>query len=740
MTAPQFIHRHRRSIMAGWLTLLLIGWVGPVESVRLDSEPRTSPARRGDGARQAAGDNLVSLDFDNVDLKVFIKYVSEITGRNFVVDDKVRGRITLISPTKIPVSELERVLESLLELQGFTAVPSGSVTKIIPLREVKQKGVETDVGRDPRDIPTIDRMVTHLVPLRHADINEVRNMLTPLISKDGNITAYGPSNTVILTDLASNVNRLVKIIQEVDIEVSNERIVVVTLEFASAIDLAPQIAAAVEARLGETAGAAPGRPRAPRGAGRPGVPGATLAGPEKVFRVIPDQRGNALIIVAAPEEMALALDLVKQLDVRLPPGRAQIHVYYLENALAEDLAKVLTAQAQELVRAVGGGQPGAPGGRAPAPPPAGAAPPPPPPAPVSAGPSTGVVPTAVGERKITITPDKATNSLVVTAIPEDYQALQDVIKKLDMPRRQVYVEAAVVEISLERTQELGVEFRSTSDFENSSKQGFGGTSFGLINDVARDPFAISGLAIGIIEGTVTFGGETFLNIGALIQAIQRTSDVNVLSTPHLLTTDNQEAEIVVASNIPFVTATSQTQVSTLTSIERKDVGIILRFTPQVSEGNKVTLKIFEEISAIQATVTAGIDPSQVGPATSKRTAKTTVVVDSKQTVVIGGLFRDDFDTTVQKIPCIGDIPLLGKLFGRSSDNSRKTNLVIFLTPHIVRTADDLKRIKEQVGEHHEQFKRDQEVEGSPHDPTKPVVLDPPPPTVGPSSPVPGPRP
>jgi general secretion pathway protein D len=253
----------------------------------------------------------------------------------------------------------------------------------------------------------------------------------------------------------------------------------------------------------------------------------------------------------------------------------------------------------------------------------------------------------------------------------------------------------------------------------------------LINDVAKDPFAISGLAIGIIEGTVTFGGQTFLNIGSFIQAIQRTSDINVLSTPHLLTTDNQEAEIVVASNIPFVTATSQTQVSTLTTIERKDVGIILRFTPQVSEGDKVTLKIYEEISAIQATVTAGIDPRQVGPTTSKRTAKTTVVVDSKQTVVIGGLFRDDTETTQQKIPCLGDIPLLGKLFGRTQDNSTKTNLVIFLTPHIVRTAEDLRRIKEQIGEHNQQFRREQEIEGSQVDPTKPVILEPAPAPSGP---------
>jgi general secretion pathway protein D len=430
--------------------------------------------------------------------------------------------------------------------------------------------------------------------------------------------------------------------------------------------------------------------------------------------------------------MALALDLISKLDVRLPPGRTQIHVYPLENALAEDLAKVLTAQAQELVRAVG--QQPTPGARPPsvAAPAPGSTPTLPQP-PTQTGPVSGVVPTATGERKVTITPDKATNSLVITAIPEDYQMLVEVIKQLDIPRRQVYVEAAVVEISLEKTRDLGVEFRSTSEFENDSKQGFGGTSFGLINQAARDPFGLSGLAIGIIEGTVTFGGQTFLNIGALIQAIQRTTDVNVLSTPHLLTTDNQEAEIVVASNIPFVTSTSQTTVSTLTSVERKDVGIILRFTPQVSEGDKVTLKLFEEISAVQPTAVVGIDPRQVGPSTSKRTAKTTVVVDSKQTVVIGGLFRDDADSTVQQVPCIGEIPLLGKLFGRTENRTQKTNLVIFLTPHIVRTAEDLKRIKEQVGEHHQEFNLEQGIEGSQVDPRRPVVLEPAPPSAEPTA-------
>jgi general secretion pathway protein D len=723
-------------MLLGGVAVLLVAWGARLEGVRLDSEPRPSRERQGGTERETPGDNLVSLDFDNVDLKVFIKYVSDTTGRNFVVDDKVRGRITLISPTKIRVSELEHVLESLLELHGFTAVPSGSVTKIVPLREVKQRGVATDVGRDPREIQPIDRMVTHLVPLKHADINEVRNMLTPLISKDGNISAYGPSNTIILTDLASNISRLVKIIQEVDIKVTDEQITVVSLKFASAIDLAPQISSAVEAKLGPTSAGAPGQPRAQRAPARPGAPGGAVLGPEKVFRVIADQRSNAVIIVAGREETEMSLSLIEKLDVKLPPGRAQLNVYYLENAVAEDVAKVLTAQAQEIVRAAGG--PPTPSARPPTGQP-GTPPPPAPPQP-SAGPTSGVVPTATGERKITITPDKATNSLVVTAIPEDYQLLAEVIKKLDIPRRQVYVEAAVVEISIDRTKDLGVEFRSTTDFSQNKEQVFGGSSFGLINQAATNPFGISGLALGIAEGTITFGGQTFLNLGAFVQAIAQSSDINVLSTPHLLTTDNQEAEIVVASNIPFVTGTSQSQVSTVTTVERKDVGIILRFTPQVSEGDKVTLKIYEEISAIQATVTAGIDPKQVGPTTSKRTAKTTVVVDSKQTVIIGGLFRDDTEATDQKIPCLGDLPLIGKLFSRTQNNAQKTNLVIFLTPHIVRTAEDLKRIKEQVGEQHQRFRREQEMEGPAVDPTKPAVLEPAQPMPGGSATPPGPRP
>ena len=451
-----------------------------------------------------------------------------------------------------------------------------------------------------------------------------------------------------------------------------------------------------------------------------------MAGPEKVFRVIADPRSNALVIVAGRDEMAMALDLIAKLDVRLPPGRAQIHVYFLENALAEDLAKVLTAQAQELVRAVG--QQPTPGGtstnRRRSRPALRRLPPP------QTGPTSGVVPTATGERKITITPDKATNSLVVTAIPEDYQALVEVIKKLDIPRRQVYVEAAVVEITMEKTKELGVEFRSPRILQPIANSGVRWRELWVDQRFGANPFALSGLAIGLVSGTITFGGQQFLNIGALVQAIQRQNDVNVLSTPHLLTTDNQEAEIVVASNIPFVTSTSQTTVSTLTSIERKDVGITLRFTPQVSEGDKVTLKIFEEISAIQPTVAAGLDPRQVGPTTSKRTAKTTVVVDSRQTIIIGGLFRDDADASEQKIPCLGDIPLLGKLFGRTIDNSRKTNLVIFLTPHIVRTAEDLKRIKEQIGGEFRSFKTSKTSRARRLTRGGPVLLEPAPPPSG----------
>ncbi|RMF86308.1 MAG: type II secretion system protein GspD [Nitrospinota bacterium] len=652
--------------------------------LRLDDEPTPKlSARRG-------GDNMISLDFDNVDLRVVIKFISELTGKNFLVDDKVKGKVTIISPTRIPVEEAYDIFLSILDIQGFAAVPSGDVIKIVPARDVKQKAVPTQVGSDLQQIPRDDRIVTQLIPLEHADANEIRTILTPLIRKEGTILSYPPTNTLIVTDTLANIRRLLEIVREIDVESTREEITVIPLEHALASDLASTITATMEVSRQQRPAQPQRRPIRRRRAR--GVQ-PTLTAVEKVFKVIPESRTNSLIVVATPEDLAVVKKLVTQLDVPAPKGRGQIHVYYVQYAVAEDLAKVLTAQAAEIQRIAAPPKAPIPSGQRAAP---------------AARPQPRTVSGEIPgqEQKITITADKATNSLVISASPEQYEMLLEVIKKLDIPRPQVYVEAAIVEISLDKTKELGFEFRSTQDFtEKKEAVPFGGTSFGLINQAIQNPFGLSGLSIGLIEGTITFGGQTFLNIGALLRAIQDERGVNVLSTPHLLTTDNEEAEIIVANNVPFVTSTSQTEISTVTNIERRDVGITLRFTPQIGEGGTVRLNIFQEISAIQETVT-GLAASQVGPTTSKRSAKTSVVVRDKQTVVIGGLMQDNVNSRQTKVPCLGDVPFLGRLFSFASERGDKTNLLIFITPTIVRNATDLQKIGEQVDEKSRKFSRE----------------------------------
>ncbi len=665
------------------IPLLLVLTLSPSQALRLDNESSVRPVQQAQ--RRGSGDNLVSLDFDNVDLRVVIKFISELTGKNFLVDDKVKGKVTIISPTRIPVDEAYQVFLSILDIQGFATVPSGDIIKIVPARDIKQKPVPTRVGSDPRSIPRDEQIVTQLIPLKHADANEIRTILTPLVPKEGSLISYPPTNTLIVIDSLANIRRVVEIVREIDVPATREEIEVVFLQYALATDMAAAILAAIESGQAQ----APAQPqRVIRRRQLQGAPQPTLAGVEKILKVIPESRTNALILVATPEDLSMIHTLIKQLDIPTPKGKGQIHVYYLQYAVAEELAQVLTGQVAQIQQIVSpqtapqrGTQP-------------------------QAGQATRAVSGEVpGQEKISITADKATNSLVIVASPEQYEALVEVIKKLDILRPQVFVEAAIVEISLNKTKEIGFEFRSTQDFTTEDEPvPFGGTSFGLINQAVQNPFGLSGLAIGLIDGTITFGGQTFLNIGALLRAIEDERGINILSTPNLLTTDNEEAEIVVASNVPFVTSTSQTEVSTITNIERRDVGITLRFTPQIGEGDTVRLNIFQEISAIQETTT-GLAASQVGPTTSKRTAKTSVIVHDRQTVVIGGLIQDNVTSRDSKVPCLGDIPFLGRLFSFSSDRGEKTNLMIFLTPYIVRNTEDIRKISEQVDEESRKFGR-----------------------------------
>ncbi|MBE9504942.1 MAG: type II secretion system secretin GspD [Proteobacteria bacterium] len=596
----------------------------------------------------AAGKKEISMDFDNADIRVVIKFISELTGKNMVVDSKVKGNVTVISPTKISEEEAYRVFDSILEVNGYSAVETAGIIKIIPKPDASKSQTRTRVGKDSKKVPRNDRIVTQIIPLDYASSTQVRAALAPLISKNGIIIDFAASNTIIVTDISSNIHRLVRIVQEIDLEDVSEKIEIIALRYASAGNFAKQLTSIFP--LKKQAAAARGKRRAPQ------------AG-QSALKVIPYERTNSIIVVADESNMESIKALVEILDVETEVEAGEIHVVYLKNAVAEDISKVLSSMTQQRRN-----QPTAQGG------------------------ASGGIPIS---GNIIITPDKATNSLVITASPSDYRVITTVIDKLDIRRKQVYVEASIMEISVDKQRELGFEFRGTSDpTASSGAKVIGGTTFGGIEAASSNPLGLTGqgLVLGAVDGTITFRGTEYLNIGALLRAIETESGVNVLSTPHLLTTDNEEAEIVVGENVPFITSKTQTTAGEpITTIERKDVGITLKITPQINESDFVKLKIYQEISSVkEVTLEEAADLI-----TTKRSAKTTVVVKDGQTVAIGGLIRDNDIETKNKVPCLGDIPLLGMLFRFTSVKKEKTNLLIFLSPRIIRDSAEMDAIMDE---------------------------------------------
>lgn len=553
--------------------------IQPTPALSKEKEP---PVKRSDVKEITKEGDYITINFNNIELQAFTKFISDLTKKNFIIDDKVQGKITIVSPTKISKEEAYQVFLSVLEVKGFTAVETDNVIKIIPSREVRQSGVKviSDKEKDIRG----EGFVTKIFHLSFVSPSEITKTITPLISKDGNIIAYAPTNALIVTDSYSNIKKLT--------------------------------------------------------------------------------------------------DIVNILDIEPPKGKGKINVYYLKNASAEEVAKVLTG----IVSKVPVGQ-------------------------QAGAPATGIRSVSF-ESGVLVTPDKATNSLVIIASPEDYETLKSVISQLDIKRRQVYVEAAIMEISLDKQRDLGIEFRSVEKLNNDRVTSFGGSNFGGIGAATSGPEAfanILGLAVGIVKGTFSYGGVEYLNIGALVRALQSESDVNILSTPNILTTDNQKAEIMVGENVPFITGKSQGAGGvTLTTIERKDIGITLRLTPQISSDDHVTLEIYQEISSLAEV--AGLDPNVVGPTTTKRAATTTVVVKNAQTVAIAGLIRDNKSTIEHRVPFLGDIPLLGWFFKFQTKKSDKTNLMVFLTPHIIKESEDADVILKEKKEKMEEFKKEHGIE------------------------------
>jgi general secretion pathway protein D len=607
---------------------------------------------------------FISMDFTDVDLPVLVKFISEQTRKNFIFDEKLQGKITIISPRKITVEEAYNVFLSVLHVKGFTTVEQGNTIKIVPLREAKQESIPTAKGDEPSPA---SEFITRLIPLQFVETTEVVSLLTPIVSKDGLLTSFPSSNTLILIDTRANIERVMKILEVIDVQGTGAVLRIYPLKLAYAVD----VARTLDLLFQETAPAQPGARRSRLGRARGAPP-----------KFIPDARTNSLIALAAEDLQSDIEDLLLKLDLPAPENTGKINVYYLENSDAEEVAKVLANLSER--------RPGAPA--APAAPGAPAAT------------VRGII-TAELEGGVRITPDKATNSLIIIASINDYQTLVDVIKKLDIRRRQVYVEALIMEITLNKGRDLGVEFRGAAETRNDGAV-IGGTNFGFrgnINELfaalaTGNPllFGGTGLIAGGIAGNVTLpDGTEVPAITAVLRAVQNRDNINILSSPHLLTLDNKEAEIIVGQNVPFITSqatpvTAANLTNIVNTIERKDIGITLRLTPHIHESEYVSMDIYQESSAILGSSILNVN--QVGPTTTKRSAKTSVLVKNQDTVVLGGMMQDTTSVTEQQIPLLGDIPLIGNLFKFKSVSRNKTNLLIFLTPHIIRETSDMARV------------------------------------------------
>ena len=587
----------------------------------------------------------VNFDFQDADLRAVIQAVAEFTGRNFLVDPRVQGRVTVVAPTPMTEEEAYRVFQSVLEVSGFVTVEADGATKIVPAEEGKIR----DTGIYEVDPPPgRDEMQTRVIRLEYVNPERLVPILRPLVPAYGHMAADSESNSLIITDRAGNVERLVNIISRLDRPAETGEIDVIPLVYAAAENIADMLG-----RLY----AAPG--------------GAEQAGGVMVMQ---DPRTNSLVIKADLSTRDEIRELIRTLDTPAETT-GDTHVIFLNNADAENLVEVL-----QRSMASGGAAEARTGG---------------------------------GFADATIMADPDTNALIVHASPADFDAIRQVIQRLDVRRLQVYVEALIAEVSTDNALEFGIQLQTAEGLETDRRGVVGSTSFDLgtrIQEVLANPLATGGgLSIGFIDGTVVLpDGTEVVNLTALARALQTHSDTNILSTPNILTMDNQEAEIVVGQNVPFVTGVySQLEGSAVNNpfqtIERRDVGLTLRIRPQITEGSAVKMEIYQEVSSV----------AQRGEATdivtNTRSLRTTVVAENNRMLVLGGLIQDDVLQNRQKVPILGDIPILGNLFRYRSDNRRKTNLLIFLRPRIIRGSADMDGPTQRKYQYLEEITREQEL-------------------------------
>lgn len=563
----------------------------------------------------------ITFDFDRVDIKTFISAVSNFTGKNFIVTPEVHGEISIFCSTPLTVQAAFAVFQSVLDLHGYAAVEVGTVVKIVASGVASYEATPVIIGAQIPDSYAPDSIATMIYQVKNTEPMKLRSVIQGVVSKAGRVVLQDNGNTFMITDKTAHLRKLALVLESFD-RVTEDRS---TQTFVLSHAEVSQVAAKLQPYLSQFSEHSPD-------AAKP--------------ILLDDPRTNSLIVTAAERDLLMIKDLLKLLDVPRPESLSTVEVKFLEFADAASTAEVLKAQIQaESAKA------------------------------------------QAASTQATVVAVPANNALIISGPPSSLELLEAILKQLDVPLAQVLVEAVIVEVSSKRFNELGIEWRGMDAPTEDSVRGFGGTSFPAsdgespLNKAATQPFdQSSGLALGMVKGTISFGGVEFLNIGALLHALQTNTDVNVLSTPRLMTLDNQEAEIVVGEERPYLKSSQTTDSDQLLrTYEFKDVGITLRLTPHISQGHLVRLNLFQEIKSF-------VTESDIGAiTTTKRQARTTVVVEDGQTVVIGGLIRDDTQGTTLKVPCLGSLPLLGNLFKSMRRERAKTNLLIFITPHILAT-------------------------------------------------------
>lgn len=680
------------------------------------------PARKGppscEEVRRKARYNIY---FDKVEIEKLVQTVSDATCKTFILPENVRGKISIIGPengkVEVDADQFYAAFLAALDANSLSVYQHGKFLKIVDKQRAKQFPIPTVL--DPEEtFTTNEQMMTRLFKVRYVEIEQLRGVLQQLVTPSGDTIPFQP-DTIIVNDLASNMKRLERIVDQLDSRSSSDEIKVLQIQYATAQEIADKIQKLFESksqRPGQRPGNIAPLPATPAPGAQPAAPaaGATGAaaegtGPATLSQLIPDERTNKLVIIASPAAMDRILALIREFDIPIS-GEGRINVYPLENANAEDLASTLQSLAQGTAnRPKTGGAP--------------------PPGAAAKGPTTAA---ELFQGEVKISADKGTNSLVVIASQNDYRSLIRVIEKLDTPRRQVFVEAVIMEVNLDRSLDLGLNLHGGVPLKTD--QGTLPLVFGTkYSKGAGAPPSLSlagllslgGFLAGVQGPTIaglSIAGQEIPSWGVMLNALQTSSDVNVLSTPHLLTSDNEEAEISVGQNVPFQAGFSPSSLGGLASsvpganpalasglgglgglgsffapIQRQNVELKLTVKPQINESDYVRMVINEQTEEIASR------DAVLGPTTAKRTAKTTVVAKDQETVVIGGIMQEREIESISKVPFLGDIPLLGNLFRTRSTQKLKTNLLLFLTPYIIKDSSDFRRIFERKLKERQQF-------------------------------------